>query len=389
MQKVMDIPKQFRVDIKRFLKKKNKQITVSGFKKSKVQAALKKAIISGDVSKSLTWAVELHISNYSKDLWKIVLTMMSKHINRENPLLPILVMRHHRVMMSHLTTVEPFNNQQCRNQVAEIIVILALSSKNKIPTKQQVEKQFNKPVQYNIPRSDFITASWKKDDEKALKTPINNLAHHILSHTNTKDTENSALYWLYKIFELDGKMKKEKKEIICSRRVNRFTDSEWATDYMWIIWDILFYKMKLGFTQKNQRHIIQNLFQLFCSDYKKGNRVSKRMFLIHAILISLDTIPKIKFTQPIYTQLDIVLQSSLNINSLYKHIGDSSKPFQNHISPPKKNMLQNQKPEHPYTRIFMNNELYNDPVYNSEPLMNLQEDDGILGHLDKFFGGYF
>ena len=417
----MDIPKKYRVDTRVFQKQRNKTVTVSGYKKSNVVSAFKKALLAGDVARSIQWAIELHISNYVKELWKVFMNVVSKSIHRENPLLPIFMYRHYQSYLEQLTVKEPMNNQQCRNRITEITCVLALSHKSKLP----VIKMKNKKIEASsastaptteksllAPNSSFIEKIWKKGDLLEIKGVVNEFAYHIQRQDFTTDTQHTALYWLQWLFKWDkdnakrikkGEGKEKSRSFSCARRVNKYTDTKWATDYVWILWDILFFELSykgLHHHENNQQIICQHLFRFFCSDYKLSSRTQKQIFLTHATLIVLNTYPKLKFTKPIYTHYDIVCQSVLNINYLYKRISDASKPHQSN----RKRALQKERNEeqlasmdtqaqppvsssHPFFSYYMENQLYLDPTYNTIPDSH-NKDDGLLSHLDKFFGPF-
>ena len=243
------------------------------------------------------------------------------------------------------------------------------------------------------PHFSFVEDVWSHDDLVDLRVPVNELAYQIQKRDHSTDTQQLALYWLQWIFQWDKtqmKKVKNKKKSACflfSRRVNKFTDTEWATDYVWVIWELMFRETEKG-SSNNRKNVITSLFRFFCSNYKVSTRSQKKMFLSHAALITLNTIPKIQFTKPIYTQYDIVLQSVLNINSLYIKICDSSIPHQKGMKTlptQSDNKRAEPAPTHPMFSHYMDNRLYLDPQYSNKIP---KKERNVLDHLDKFFGVY-
>lgn len=413
----MNIPERYRVSVKAFRKKKDKTITINGFKKTKVTSALKKSIISGDVAQSIKWAVELHCSFYRKELWNIFLDVMSKHIHRENPLLPIFIHCQYQNHIQQLAVTEPMNNQQCRNRITEVTAVLALSPCRKIPKIKMAKDthEFQNDFQkYSVaPHLHFLRGIWKDNDCIDIRIPLNEFAFQLKKQDHTTDTQSKCLFWLYWIFDWEGKEKKKSKKIStpcptvsCARRINKYTDTEWATDYIWILWSICFSVLHTS-PISNKRAICQCLFQLFCHDYKTSKRTSKRKFLIHAVLVILDTLPQLHFSKSVFVQYPIVLQSVLRINTMYKKISDAATAYsqqnrqrQKQQSSRNSNEMSSRvtydkfdkqiaresiSPTHPFFDYYMQNELYLNPTYQ-EATKNTSEKSGILHHLDKFFG---
>lgn len=397
----------YRIDLSALKKKKNKTQTISGFKKGPVVAALKKSLIAGDVARSIQWTVELHMSLYIPEIWKVFLFVMSKHIHRENPLLPVYMFRQHQAYMQQLAITEPMNNQQCRNRVAEVASVLALSScrpltkikfnKEKFGLMEQCKKYTLAP---NIEFSDMV---WRDTDCIDLKIPLNEFMYQLCKQDHTTDTQERCLFWLYWFFnwaKLESKKTRSKKSKnkklcptnSCARRINKFTDTEWVTDYIWMLWSACFHACKQS-SDTNKKIIIQNLFRLFCHNYKTSKRVSKQIFLVHAVIIVLDTVPRLSFTKQIFTQYSIVLQSMLNINALYKNTYETARTYKlssqhsescvTNTQNIKQNIKQNIPRPHPYFDTYMNNNLFLDSRYNG---IQPKKEIGLLGHLDKFFG---
>lgn len=395
----MNVPEQYYISVSQ--KKKDNKVTVSGYKKNNVITTLRKSIVNGDVSRSIQWAVELHISNYTKELWNVFLSIMSKHIHRENALLPVYMERQLRQHIRQLTEKEPMNNQECRNRITEVTAVLTLSHKCKLPSVKKAELIQSEEYHRHLlaPSMDSITHVWRDDDLPEIRTACNELAYQLSKQDHTADTQSNALYWLHWIIHWDKEetkkwRKKKKKQINpttqFSSRPNRYTVQEFSTDYIWLVWNIILHAIRER--KVNNMNIVGNcLFRLFCRDYKTSKRSKHIMYVQHAMLICLDTIPQIRFTQSVFTQYSVVVQSDININALYADIHKRSIDFQrnrtsseNHYQESEQNQpVYNAPPEHPYFKLFMEEGLYNDPRYQVQP--SAKTNDGVLCHLDKFF----
>jgi hypothetical protein len=396
----MNIPESYLVCTAEFRKRKDKTITVSGYKKSTVVATLRKSLLSGDVSRSIQWAVELHISGYESVLWNTFFTIMSKHIHRENPLLPVYMERQYRQHIEQLTVREPMNNQQSRNRIAEVTAVIALSHKCKIPIPKKKELQNIHKYQF-APSNEYSATIWKDDDLPEIRVACNELAFQLSKQDHTADTQSTALFWLHWLIQWDKKetslWRKSKKKgknptMQCSSRRNKYILKEFATDYVWILWKMVLHSANTK-DNKNVNIICSCLFRLFCHDYKTSKRSKNIMYLQHAVLLVLDTIPCIRFTQSVFTHYSVVIQSVLNINILYRDVHDSSKPHQRKVVHSGKRRtpslpvqeLPSGEP-HPFLDYFMDNELYNDPRFNQVHVP--EKEVSVLGHLDKFFSFY-
>lgn len=397
----MNIPELYCVCTEQFRKQKDKKRTVSGYKKTAVVATFRKSLLSGDVSRSIQWAVELHISGYEQVLWTTFFTIMSKNIHRENPLLPVYMERQYSQHISQLASREPMNNQQSRNRIAEVTAVIALSHKCKISVPKKKELiQFHS--QQYAPSTTFLSHVWKDDDLPEIRVACNEIAYQLTKDDHSADTQSIALFWLHWLIQWDKnetalwrKAKKKGKNPTTqfSIRRNKYILKEYATDYIWIIWNLILHSCTCR-KNKNLTVICSCLFRLFCHNYKTSKRSKNMMYLQHALLLVLDTIPRIRFTQSVFQHYSVVVQSVLNINILYRDVHDASKPHQRKPKTVSQSVpsqfvvpeLSHPEP-HPYLDYFMDNELYNDPRYN-QMVEGPRKDTSVLGHLDKFFTFY-
>ncbi len=395
----MNVSEQYKVLLPS--RKKTNQKTISGYKKTKVIAALRKSLVNGDVSRSIQWAVELHMSRCSKELWNVYLLIMSKHIHRENPLLPVYMERQWSYYLEQITEKEPENNQQCRNRIAEITAVLTLSHKCKLPTIKKTELNSTDEYKKHLvaPSMDFVT-NWRDDDLLEIRTACNELAFQLSKQDHTVDTQKHVMFWFLWISNWDKEESKrwrtskriKKNRTTCfSSRPNKFITKEFASDYVWLLWNIVL-QTNQGLKNNNRNIICQCLFRTFCRNYTTSKRSKHMMYLQHAILVCLDTVPQIRFNQSVFTQYSIIIQSDLNINLLYADVDRTSSEFRenaNTKTPPtqhehitKKHQLPEHS-EHPYLQLFMENELYNNPQYHNKKPQHT--DQSVLHHLDKFF----
>ena len=65
-----------------------KGITFSKYKKSDAKQQLLKSIMYGKVEQTCYWAAEYICAGHYKDLWDVILLLISKNIHIANPKLP-------------------------------------------------------------------------------------------------------------------------------------------------------------------------------------------------------------------------------------------------------------------------------------------------------------
>ena len=191
-----------------------KNITFSGFQKSKVKIELIKNIKNNKIEPSCYWSIELICSGHYIDLWEVILLVTSKYIHIGNPKLSIyLALRYNNFKeILHNGYVDNElklrNNQKIRKLFAEIICILCLSNK-----KHSIEFLKIDPNEFDIAllsdklKADKITYCeniFKPEDPKQLFIPLNELAY------NLKNNNISATYWVEWLLHLNNSVNQKK-----------------------------------------------------------------------------------------------------------------------------------------------------------------------------------
>ena len=117
-------------------------------------------------------------------------------------------------------------------------------------------------------------------------------------------------------------MLKQKKKFNCSIRKHIKETNKFDNDYVWLLWEIIFY-----YTTKNtpQSKTIHSLYELYKLNFTKGKKNKKIVFLKFAFLLLLDCVPKVNYNTPIFYKTILRWKATLNINELYKTINYNKK----------------------------------------------------------------
>ena len=322
----MDIPSLY--EINNVVRPPDKTMTYSKYKKTEVLSAFKKAILNKDVETALSLGVELHISGYIEEIWKKIFMVMAKCIYTIEPTLCIYIEKEYCRYKKVISEIpESYNNQQIRNQMSEIITLLTVIDKQKpfkLPKVTSNDFQ-NFIIQKNV-RASEIHAPFLPNDSKTIHLPINEFAYNFYRNDHSHKTRERCFFWLNWLFFFEKARKKKKKEIICASRPNSKVDPKFYGDYVWIIWKIIRTNPILIKNTKMKK-IIDSLYNLYCTNYTKGSRIRKRIYMIYAVLVALDTFPRINFNacenfiQPYYHH---IIRSQMNINSIYISVHENN-----------------------------------------------------------------
>lgn len=307
-------------DVRRFSELKKK--TFSGYQKSDVLSALQKSIIDQKIEESCHWGIELLVSGMIGELWDKITVLASKMINVANPRMPIYIwnrfvqqiqLMHHRDYEGE-RVLNLRNNQECRNHLVDVITLLTLSTKNKLPTLPKVALDDFK-VDF------FMTKLKAKDtrltdkiimvgDPTEIHVVANEFAHSIAEMTTNR---SQAFYWLNWILEWEKLNQKKHGQFCCATRGRKYIKPQFHRDVMWLIWDIIFQEITIR-GDMILKEVIYSLFKIYRYDFKLSSKRRKLWIILHAIML-LTQINN--FDKPICSQTHILVQACANVNNLF------------------------------------------------------------------------
>ena len=123
----MVIPDEFLVRTNR-TEKELARVTASGHSKNEVVQMLYDRLKYHDVDKANLWAAELVASCQSELLWSKLVAFVGQQVNSQNPDLPSLML-HTYANCQGARAQSVGNCQQSRNATAQIVTVIALSTK--------------------------------------------------------------------------------------------------------------------------------------------------------------------------------------------------------------------------------------------------------------------
>ena len=297
-----------------------KNITFSGFQKSKVKLELIKNIKNNKIEPSCYWSIELICSGHFIDLWEIILLITSKYIHLGNPKLSIyLILRYNNfkdiLNMGYIDNeLKLRNNKKIRKLFGEIICILCLS-----PKKHSIEALKIDPNEFDITlltdklKANNITYAqkfFKAEDPKQLFIPFNEFAYNL-----NKNNTISSTYWLEWIIQFDTICRTNKIPLLCETRSNISVAFEYQKDCIWIIWEILIHETR----KSNQilKRIAESLLELFTIRYTVASLKKRKNILYFAITLVTEYI---NYDIKINNNEEFIENIISKIENLYKDI---------------------------------------------------------------------
>ena len=301
-----------------------KQITFSGYQKSKVKLELIKNISNNKIEPSCYWSIELICSGNYLDLWEIIILICSKYIHIGNPKLIIYLELRYKNFKEIIENGYIDNELRLRNNIkirklfAEIICILCLSPKKHIVQIIKID-----PIEFDITlltdklkadKINYCENFFKNNDPKQLFIPMNEFTYQLY-----KKDIISATYWLEWILQFDKICKSNKINLICETRSNYNVPFEGQKDVIWLIWDAIYNEIENQpiNTQKILKKIINSLSNLFTLKYTTACKYRRKNILYFAINLLTE---HINYNIPINLNLEYTNQIINKINTLYKDI---------------------------------------------------------------------
>lgn len=301
-----------------------KNITFSGFQKSKVKKELINCIYNCKIENSCYWSVELICAGHYSDLWDTMLHYMSKYIHIGNPKLPIYLKMRFDTFISIIDNgfknniLELRNNKKIRDLFCECICILCYSKKTHSyeNIKLNTNEEFNLTsieCKLSAPRIDFGNTIFKDEDPKQLLIPINEFAYQI-----TKKNVIEACYWVEWIIEYEILCKKKKIKLLGSRR--DFAPQDLQKDIIWIIWDFLLNYSKSYSILSHK--IIKALLELFKIKYTHSTKKKRKHIIYFAISLLTENINY----ETVITDKKIEIENIMKkINTIYLQVKKNEK----------------------------------------------------------------
>jgi len=300
-----------------------RNISFSGFKKTKVKTELLNSIFQSRLEPSCYWCAELICAGHFMDVWNIIILFVSKHIHIGSPKLPLYIslrMKLFKQIMSEHSEEDIYmrNHQSIRNLFAEVITTICYSRKKHAILLVDIKNkdEYSMPVmqtKLKAPDISYGTNVFKPEDPPELFVAVNEFAYHL---SKSSSNEYTACYWLEWLINFDTICKKNKQLCLIERRTWAKVESKFQKDSIWLIWDIVLARAEEKGC-KATLQIIRSLLDMFCLRYTTDVKRTRKFILYNCI--GLLTGP-VDLTIPIWNDKNVITDITDKINVIYKEI---------------------------------------------------------------------
>ena len=320
----MSLPKACLINVTEYLdlREKDKQLTYSGYKRSKVLQSFDKDLQKKNTIGAVYWMTELILSGCVKILLDKCLNFFMKNINISNPNLPSLLYDEIRIIGGLIDEYkgDPFavaDNGIFRNHICELVSILALSDKQKYENRIKCkDDEFNIKLLKDKMEADdtYIKQYWKNGDDRIAFIPFNEFKYHIHKTYNRE----RAVFWISWILELHKRNAKKKVQLEFAER-DHGVGKRHKKYFVWLLWDIILDEVNARGDSDLTREI-HALHKLYIINFGKRHITSRLSYILCAVLYITQTIPAIRFTKPVCSNYEVLTLMNIQINILFKSL---------------------------------------------------------------------
>ena len=321
----MSVPKVCFINVNEYLslKEKDKQLTYSGYKRSKVLQSFDKDLLKKNPIGAVNWMAELILSGALTQLLEKCVIFFMKNINISNPNLPTYILQEitliHNLLDNYKGDVYAIaNNQIFRNHMTELISILALSDKQRVENRIRCrDEQFDINLLRDKMEADgkYINIFWKNGDDKMAYIPFNEFKYHIHKTYNRE----KAVFWISWILELHKRSTKQKTPLLFAERPREGVNKRHHKYFVWLLWDIIIREAE----DRDDDELCSQIYaihKLYSKNFAKRHITSRLSYILCAVLYVTQTIPTIKYTKKICTNYDVLTFINIQINVVFKSI---------------------------------------------------------------------
>ncbi|CAL8461092.1 g920 [Coccomyxa elongata] len=327
----MGIPDEFLITTHRTERELSK-VTASGHSRNEILQNLYDRLKYHDVDKANLWAAELVASCQSELVWSKLIAFVSQQINSQNPDLPVLML--HTYTNCHGARAQSVSNcQQSRNAIAQMVTIIALSTKRAVNMERigERDRDFEYMSSMFLSRNtDLADQVFLDGDPIALKYPVNEFLLHVTKAYRARKADRSQglvrsgeaqlrpLYWLAWLLDWDTQMtakKNQSLEFRCAHRPSHLYDDKVAHDLVWLVWDALFgVANRINLSRVSDR--LNSLHGLYTLHFVRGKKRERRFLLYNAV----HTIVHDPDPTNVFIDRKRVLRTVAGINAVYRSI---------------------------------------------------------------------
>ena len=312
-----------------------KLVTLGGYPRSKVPAAMEKAIYSGKIEHACYWAFQLLASGAPITLWDRLLGYAYKNVNIANAKLPRWLQEKttawQRVLIrkdfSGVNVINSRNLQQIRHMITEMIVVLSLSRKRKLDILSTKIKETDFIISNFQDRCTnrnniIIAALFGDNDPSEIRLAANEFAVN-LGMRNIQ----GALYWLNWILYWERiNIKRFKSFTVQARMIEGIPQTD-IRDVVWLVWSII-HQVRARVIQDTEsvrpagelgqlERQLDALWAMYIHRWKpsvKGKRLPLIYWSIHYLVYPVD------WSGQVCDRLDILVKATANTNMMFEKL---------------------------------------------------------------------
>ena len=301
------------------LDKIKKNVTILGNAKNEQLKLLVRSLNQRNISNSINYAIELHISGYFDNVLAKLNNVYFNEINLAQPKAAIYLYQfldyYNEKYTYSLKKNHPLvliNDIRVRNFICFFITLCCLSNQRKLPKIIKInnddfdfKKRKKKLISKNLTLiSKYIT----KEDPKEIIIPLSEIVN-LIKRTDIVDREQTVIYWLSWLYEYEKKY--HNNSLLVKHRNIPRVDNKYCRDFIWIVWDIL-----IDNVSSEHRKIMNVLNNMFKLKFTKTAKKSRSNIIIAAIYLCINPSPKIKISMApeVYARSNL---ESLKSNTYY------------------------------------------------------------------------
>ena len=260
--------------------------TISGFLRTKVKIALRRAMKEGEIEPACYWSAELLCSFRPEDVWEEIISFYGTHVNTASLNLAVYIAErigNFKAIANGEEDESLRNNYDVRRIFAEVIAVTMLSRRRqslRAPAKLD-RKAFDMSELSPLLRADkpdYVNVFIKASDPSDIHIPLNELSFHLSSPSGDADL---ACYWIDWLLAYVAVMKKDKRSIQVQSRRWPSVQDRYSQHPIWAVWDCI-----MGAALKKsekQNRAVKSLSVLFCLRFKDSTPSRRRQILYTAV----------------------------------------------------------------------------------------------------------
>lgn len=294
--------------------------TISGYHRSKVKSALKKAMKDADIEPACYWSAELICSLRPEDVWEEIIAFYADRVNLASLNVAIYIaerINNFKCIAVEVDEIDLRNNYDVRRIFAEVMAVVVFSRRRQ-PLRSCTKLSRTSFEMAEISpflradKSTYATKFGKENDPSDIYIPLNELTFHLGSQNGDAYL---ACYWIDWLLTYTALMKKDKKNIKVQKRDWPLVQERYAYHPIWAAWDCILGVSKIKSSKLAK--VVSSLTVLFCLRFKDNSAGKRRQLLYTGIFAVID---EPRQYPPLCSNMQKVNRVKDRIDLIYKQV---------------------------------------------------------------------